>query len=1707
MNPDPKSYTCTILHGRKRIGSGFLVHREKRLVVTCHHVLAAVMPGSFCGRLFNVRFLQEGVDESVLPALALEAADRKHDIALLQLQGEVPVGVSAAPLIDSADVSGLEFRLTAYGEMEKGSEPPHDYLAAHGTVGGESKRDGVRLLQLDSKNILPGMSGAPVTVAALGGVVGLVASRYNIDPKTTTWMRDVAWCVRIEALKQFNFDIEFQSPRPIQAALPITNVVEQRVLNITSTESASCDGSFGENRIHVKQVYSPDSWKRPVAQDPRKRWETLIGRTAELDEIDKRLRPGPSAKRSRKAAVFGFSGIGKSTVAAAYAHDYGNVEDFPGGVLWASVGNSAPEDLGRIINHWATLAYGKDRVDLLSVGGKEVQFDAEAARHLLSGHGPLLAILDDVGNWDKITPLLEALPLDDTCVLLTTPNRQIATKFADPSPPIELHGLEPDCALNLLHQYDLEVDSNLVAQLVEAIGGHPQTLRLIASQICERSTCERRRKTVLDLIDRLEAGDRLSVEDSTQVALGFAYDEIGKAPDERREFQHRLQQMSILAPFESDFSAELVACLWETTTEEAADFLEQVLRQRAWVMLSNSERWFQPALMRTFLSQRLQPDAAEFAFPRYREYVLDRSELLENLPDSFGELALDLPHILYVGSALIASINEFCGLNVEDISVQGVMTYQVPEAIPDHQREWLNAAQVLAVRISNYAAFYAEAQPGAERWFAMGVLAARLLNETDNQLRLLITWYQWCMQTDRPDDALEVLHEFEGVAQKFDYGVECRLFLQSEMGVVRQRLGDSEKAEKAYESADALVSQDTSSDIASSLKANFYLNCADFYLARAEYRRAAEYLERAEALPSDQVDPLLRLRLAQSMAVAYVECGDYPAALLALQAAKPLLDLPASFSSKALILNNTGYILGRLGELQDARAVLNDALALAEQQSFSVQLMTLTNLAHILLCLDQPEPAFRYIQRAEHLLNRVNNKMLEGRTHASLGLIMIAYSYGDPAQALSHLERSLSLLLEARETTIATETVAAIANIYRMTRQAQKGLNFFRQFLPVAQKLDNRSSEAAILSAMGLLCYETEDVHSARQYIEQADRLLVRITDAAHRASVLSMLAESCLLLGELSKCASQLEDALCSWRETGNQVKVGETLLSLTYVCLGLREIPKARGYLDQVRPMIEQSNSKVNKAGLHNTKGLLCMEAGGDTDLGEAITEFGLAQELGREIQNPELVVAAGNNIANAYLRLDKTDQALGAIDDVWQLVQKLDQPDLQATVLGNLGLVYVFRKNLPKGRAKIEAAIDLLNSHGLNCDRAGQTIELWRFFLDWLLLSSQGEALPDALPLHKGLQMLIRSTSLRMAEQIASFCNFQQPDVDGWFRQQIAATSDDATLQNVLRLYRDLFTKTTQLQLPLSEVIAAAGDQFEKGFMYHWWGRLHLAAGSYGWALAALNRALEIEPKSVCCYADRGWVYRGLGDYNKSINDFEQAISLDRDSEAGYLGLGVARFESGSLAPALHDLTQAIKLQSTNSFAYQWRGTIYLRLGDTTAALQDLDQAISLDGNWSDHYYWRALTYLRKGYYRDALTDLDSVFKLDAPDSSQRIYAVLWRGVVKQLEKQDSYALADLRSAACQATNLLDSVQKHFLLALHGVVSEKLDSAYDEYQKVLDDLHVIRHIWTTQLGHLRLLARLFPERKKLSELSKWLEQEVNSRLGIDFADLAAA
>jgi F-type H+-transporting ATPase subunit b len=169
-------------------------------------------------------------------------------------------------------------------------------------------------------------------------------------------------------------------------------------------------------------------------------------------------------------------------------------------------------------------------------------------------------------------------------------------------------------------------------------------------------------------------------------------------------------------------------------------------------------------------------------------------------------------------------------------------------------------------------------------------------------------------------------------------------------------------------------------------------------------------------------------------------------------------------------------------------------------------------------------------------------------------------------------------------------------------------------------------------------------------------------------------------------------------------------------------------------------------------------------------------------------------------------------------------------------------------------------------------------------------------------------------------------------------------------------------------------------ERASIYHAKGELDRAIADYDAAIAA-------RPKSAAAFYGRGEAYRAKNDLDRAIADYDRALQLDKNSAAAHAGRAKAHRGKGDFDKALADFEEAMKLDSNSASLHVYRGTVYQTKGDLDQAITDYDEAIELDPKYATAFLERAKAYRDKHDLERARQDLEAALKIDPQIASAK------------------------------------------------------------------------------------------------------------------------
>ena len=272
----------------------------------------------------------------------------------------------------------------------------------------------------------------------------------------------------------------------------------------------------------------------------------FVGREDEL----RRLRKALAAQQvAAITAVHGIGGVGKSALAAEYAHVFG--DEYPGGRFWLPAENHDDlRDLFRALEAPLNLTFTDDERKDRDAGYRRVRAELERRP------GTLL-VLDNVNRPALLAPahLGAYRPDADRVHVLVTMREEPPADPAGVVRPLALDQLSPDDGRKLLQHYrDFGADESewqAARRIVSALGGHALSLEVVGVFVWQRNRTEpafgytgylewMERKGLLAALEGASRGGkvRLSLNVETMVSRLLEPTLAGLSESERRALEY-----------------------------------------------------------------------------------------------------------------------------------------------------------------------------------------------------------------------------------------------------------------------------------------------------------------------------------------------------------------------------------------------------------------------------------------------------------------------------------------------------------------------------------------------------------------------------------------------------------------------------------------------------------------------------------------------------------------------------------------------------------------------------------------------------------------------------------------------------------------------------------------------------------------------------------------------------------------------------------------------------------------------------------------------------------------------------------------------------------------------------------------------------------------------------------------------------------------
>ncbi|HEY9608979.1 trypsin-like peptidase domain-containing protein [Allocoleopsis sp.] len=308
-----RGFTVRIRRANETIGTGIVVSRDGK-IVTCAHVVSEASGQTRVTKDVEVGVyfpqLSSGETKSRRAKVVAYFPHHDDDVVLLQVVGEPPpLAPEQIAVLGTAELSqGHEFRSYGYRELD-------NYASGYveGKIMGSVESFPGKFLQADpvelrTRDIRPGMSGAAVLDVERNLVVGIIARRWN--PGDSSVDDNIGWAVDacVLAFEPMNLLVQ-DAPLPLRPALQPKTDIDAASMEAVSHSSLALNS----------------------APPPLAEW---VGR----EELLKLIGEDWADPKRRVTGLIGFGGEGKSSLARRWLDDLlqERSQPQPKGIFWWS---------------------------------------------------------------------------------------------------------------------------------------------------------------------------------------------------------------------------------------------------------------------------------------------------------------------------------------------------------------------------------------------------------------------------------------------------------------------------------------------------------------------------------------------------------------------------------------------------------------------------------------------------------------------------------------------------------------------------------------------------------------------------------------------------------------------------------------------------------------------------------------------------------------------------------------------------------------------------------------------------------------------------------------------------------------------------------------------------------------------------------------------------------------------------------------------------------------------------------------------------------------------------------------------------------------------------------------------------------------------------------------------------------------------------
>jgi serine/threonine protein kinase len=379
-------------------------------------------------------------------------------------------------------------------------------------------------------------------------------------------------------------------------------------------------------------------------------------------------------------------------------------------------------------------------------------------------------------------------------------------------------------------------------------------------------------------------------------------------------------------------------------------------------------------------------------------------------------------------------------------------------------------------------------------------------------------------------------------------------------------------------------------------------------------------------------------RLNTQYATAYLHLGivlgqrDEAAALESFRQAESIYQALGKMEGRAEVVFQRGALFNRRNKLPEAKAELEQALALAKANDNKSQtIKTLLQLCSV--AFDQGETA-RSTEYAEQAVELAQNNGMENLS--ARGLVDLGNSFlirGKQAEAEHYLEQALAASVRFKNRWNEARARFSMAGLRQQQNKPDETLQYLGPALAFYQQGGYRSETISCLALLSRANLQKGDYAAADKGQEELLRLAQELNDQSQIARAHAERGSALIREEKFPEALDHLNQAYAIYNSQGIQRSIGYNLASRGELLASLGRFDEARGLLDQATAIANKPGGELKRLAVETELVFAQMALIRDDFTNAKTTAAKVVEEAGTEFRNAAIAGKIVVGLSESY------------------------------------------------------------------------------------------------------------------------------------------------------------------------------------------------------------------------------------------------------------------------------------------------------------------------------------------------------------------------------------------------------------------------------------------------------------------------------------------